>query len=1011
MVRWRFPAGNAPFALFVGGMLVYGAVFAWRLLDRFDVVNLVRDVNYDDAFYYFQIAYRMAEGEFSTFDGITRTNGYHPLWLFLITPFYWAFDKTEALFAIKAFEVMLVAGGVALVAGAARVARLPWILLFAALPALYGNPALFRGMEAAAGLFMLGLFVLAVCLFARDAARWRWPLAAVAFALPWVRLEYVAISVAATAALCLLEWPRRDGPEHGPLGERVRSMLSVGAGVPFLAAGAGLLAYFTWNAVVFGGIVPVSAATKLWWSQLFWEQEGGYSLTGNVHAFLRIGFFDEELLIALEVCVYAAAVWWFTRRSRDRDDRLLLAFLVGVFGLAAGHLAKFAQSVLTVHPSNEETFYWYFVPAYLMEAIVVPARCYVAVWLVRRFLGPRLRRLSRIPTLGIVALGAAFLFAKADFTAPFRFVDRMSRSTHIGGILMSHMNVPVVDRLIPEDGAVGAWGEGVIGYFSRFPVMNLDGLVNSWDYLRAQKERTTAAFFRRFGITHFTDVLPTTMLPAPPIFESSYFTAGGEKHRFMLYTVEPPEASWGGVGGSDWFWERMEPHLELQAEGVGILVNGRTAQAFARDCAPAEVAVWTRSDGATVLLPWTKTASGLCASAIILPLDVLPSVRVAAMTADEYLADRVGGRRPAVRSNFDVYLVENRLVYVKEPCGPDDADAPFFLHVEAADPDDLSAARRRYGFDNLDFGFNVYGGGPGARTGGTCLVEVRLPEYGIAAIRTGQNVAAADGFHHLWEEEIRVGSDGAAVGERLADRVAGRRPAIDADFDVHLVDDTLIYVKESCRPEDVDAAFFLAVEAVDPGDLPAARRGQGFDNLDFSFAGRGGRFDGACLAEAPLPEYDVAAVRTGQVEVVDGGYRHLWEGEIHLGPDEAEVGARLAGRVAGRRPAIESDFDVYLVEDTLIYAKESCRPDDVDAPFFLAVEAVDADDLPAARRGHGFDNLDFRFAERGVRFDGACLAETRLPEYDVAAIRTGQVVVVDGGFHHLWEGEIRPGSD
>ena len=42
MVRWRFPAGNALFALFVGGMLVYGAVFAWRLLDRFDVVNLVR---------------------------------------------------------------------------------------------------------------------------------------------------------------------------------------------------------------------------------------------------------------------------------------------------------------------------------------------------------------------------------------------------------------------------------------------------------------------------------------------------------------------------------------------------------------------------------------------------------------------------------------------------------------------------------------------------------------------------------------------------------------------------------------------------------------------------------------------------------------------------------------------------------------------------------------------------------------------------------------------------------
>ena len=1010
MVRWRRPARNVPFALFVGGVFAYGAVFAWYLLDRFDVVNLVRDVNYDDAFYYFQIAYHMAEGEFSTFDGgLTRTNGYHPLWLFLITPFYWVFDKMEALSAIKAFEVMLVAGGVALVAAAARVARLPWVLLFAALPALYGNPALFRGMEAAAALFLLGLFVLAVCLFVRDPGRWRWPLAAVAFALPWVRLEYVAISVAATAALCLLEWSRRDGPERAPAGERVRSMLS-GAGVPFLAAGASLLVYFTYNAAVFGGAVPVNAATKLWWSQLFWEQEGGYSLTENVQAFLRMDFFDDELLIALEICVYAAVVWWFSRRSRGQDDWLLLAFLVGVFGLAAGHLAKFAQSVLTVHPSNEATFYWYFVPAYLMAALVVPARCYVAVWFVRRFLGPRLRRVSRIPSLGIVVLGAAFLLATADFTAPFRFVDRMSRSTHIGGILVSRMNTPVVDRLIPEDGVVGAWGEGVIGYFSRFPVMNLDGLANSLDYLRAQKEGTTAAFFRRFGVTHFTDVLPTTMLPAPPIFEGPYFPAGKEKSRFLLYTTEPPEASWGGGDGSGWFWERMEPHLELQADGVGLLVDGRMAQAFARDCTPAEVVVWTGSDGKTLLLPWTQTSSGLCASAIVLPHDV-PSVRAAAMTVGEYLADRVGERRPAIRSDFDVYLVDNRLVYVREPCGPEDADAPFFLHVAAVDPDDLSPARRGHGFDNLDFGFNVYGGGPGVRVGGTCLVEVRLPEYDVATITTGQSVAEEGGFRQLWTEDIRVGPDGAALGEHLAGRVEGRRPAIDSDFDVHLVDGALIYVKESCGPEDVDAAFFLAVEAVDPDDLPAARRGHGFDNLDFRFAGRGARFDGACLAEAPLPEYDVAAIMTGQVEVVDGGYRQLWAGEIHFGPDEAEVGERLAGRVAGRRPAIESDFDVYLVDNTLIYAKESCGPEDVDAAFFLAVEAVDPDDLPGPRRRHGFDNLDFRFDERGARFDGACLAAARLPEYGIAAIRTGQVEAVDGGFHHLWEGEIRPGSD
>ncbi len=207
---------NALFALFIGSILVYGAGFAWYMLTRFDLVDLLR-LNYDDAFYYFQIAHNLAEGKFSTFDGdITKTNGYHPIWMLLITPFYWVFDKEAALFAIRALEIMLIAGGVALITAAARLARLPWYLMFAALPMLYERGSLLRGVEAAAALFMLGLFILTICLFARNPARWRRPLAAVAFALPWVRLEYIAISLAATAALCLLEWSWQDSPPPPP---------------------------------------------------------------------------------------------------------------------------------------------------------------------------------------------------------------------------------------------------------------------------------------------------------------------------------------------------------------------------------------------------------------------------------------------------------------------------------------------------------------------------------------------------------------------------------------------------------------------------------------------------------------------------------------------------------------------------------------------------------------------------------------------------------------------------
>ena len=56
----------------------------------------------DDAFYYFKIAQNIAIGLGSTFDGINLTNGYHPLWMFFLTPVYQVFsDKYLALTFIK----------------------------------------------------------------------------------------------------------------------------------------------------------------------------------------------------------------------------------------------------------------------------------------------------------------------------------------------------------------------------------------------------------------------------------------------------------------------------------------------------------------------------------------------------------------------------------------------------------------------------------------------------------------------------------------------------------------------------------------------------------------------------------------------------------------------------------------------------------------------------------------------------------------------------------------------
>ena len=750
------PLRHALFVLFIGGILAYGAAFAGYLLVEFDLINLLRDVSNDDSFYYFQIAYYLAEGKFSTFDGgITRTNGYHPVWLLLITPFYWMFDKEGALFAIKALEIMLIAGAVVLIVAAARLARLPWYLLFVVLPILYQTRIIFHGLEAAAALFMLGLLFLALLLYARNPERWTWLLAAVAFALPWVRLEYIAISLTATAALLLMEWSRRERPAGASWRAVLISTPSRRVFVPIISAVAGILTYFIYNKLVFGGIVPVSGASKRAWSQELFENEGGYRLFQNFQAIRQIDVFhNETLLTALAICIgfLLALVWWLSRRSRSREDWLLLAFLVGVFSLAVGHLAKFAHTVLTVHPRWADE-YWHYVPAYLMLGLAIPVGCCVAIHFLRRFIGPRSALAANVVSGIIVVVGAVLLFTGADFTGPFRDVDGSSQATLREREVTTYMGMQVVNAALPEDSVLGSWDAGFIGYFSRYPVVNLDGLVNSYDYFHARNSGTETEFHQRYGITHLANVSDRKVSPSQDaiLFEGPPFShdVKGEL-RFRLWPVEPTE----GADPAAWFWQRMEPHLDDQADGVGLLVDGRLAQAFTRDCAPGELIVWEWSGGGptTDLQAWTETETGLCTAATVLPHDATPPVSVKGMTASDYLTSLVGDHQPAIRSDFDVYLLENRVIYVREPCQPADLAAWFFLALYPVDGADLPGPRQQHGFDNLDFPFDRQG----VRSGDFCLAVVPLPDYEIATIHTGQVVPVDGGYHHLWEGEIRL---------------------------------------------------------------------------------------------------------------------------------------------------------------------------------------------------------------------------------------------------------------
>ena len=107
--------------------------------------------------------------------------------------------------------------------------------------------------------------------------------------------------------------------------------------------------------------------------------------------------------------------------------------------------------------------------------------------------------------------------------------------------------------------------------------------------------------------------------------------------------------------------------------------------------------------------------------------------------------------------------------------------------------------------------------------------------------------------------------------------------------------------------------------------------------------------------------------------------------------------------ITDTQPLVRSNFNLHLNDNTLHYVRDTCRPNDIQARFFLHILPHNTNDIPQHRQQYGFDNLNFDFYEHGVRFDGKCLASVPLPDYPIARINTGQWIPDEG---KLWEGEF-----
>ena len=350
---------------------------------------------------------------------------------------------------------------------------------------------------------------------------------------------------------------------------------------------------------------------------------------------------------------------------------------------------------------------------------------------------------------------------------------------------------------------------------------------------------------------------------------------------------------------------------------------------------------------------------------------------------------------PIIRADYNVYLEDNRLTFVRDNCSPEEPDAWFGARLFPHYPETLPPQQWRRG-SYVPFGSH------GVRLGQLCMAVIQLPDYAagdlILTRRTLGNFRPKG--LPLWEELYRLSRP--ALGELIADHRRQRpQPANPAAFAVFIDQDAgrhrLIYAKRNCPQSAYETRVTLHIYPVNPADLPPQRRASGFDNRDFLLDDYGGRPGGECIAAVPLPDYPIASIRTGQAGV--------WEVNLYPPADPDTLRATYAA-LSDRQPDADSIFALYLQDSRLIYLRETCNAADTAAGFFLHIILADIADLPLERRPAGFANRDFAFDRWGGVFDGKCLAAVPLPEYPIKEIRTGQYVSGQG---ELWAAELAVG--
>lgn len=508
----------------------------------------------DDTYYYWMVARRFWETGFFTFDGIHPTNGFQPLWQWILLPLgalsrhaQMRFSLLAAVLAYQAAAWMLALWRVR--SGSVRaMCRLGALLLWINARFLFEYAS--SGMEFGLYLLVATWAVLEAVRFVeeRSAAtpRLLLRLTIAAALLPLARVDGLGLLAILWAGLWIASEPAW------------RPRLVIAGCVSLIPFAVYLLA----NHLAYDSMLPISGTVKrldqmqvleeqgigllspAWW--LLGLKHMALLLGGNVLRFhsgyLPPGPWPRVTLVAVGAIVFVLASVLALRRLKglkSQPDELRPHFLLTVLGLFAVVQAAVYAFVI---PGGTQYAQWYYGPVYLGLALLGGLA----------LSGARLLAASLTGT----ALLTIHLAALAVLPQPVQIATGGLRGV-----------VEYLDALdLPPGTRIGSWNAGLVAFRApeHLAVVNLDGLVNSTEYARQWAVgRDKRPYLGQSGIRYLLDYgsgsrredwrrmlvlrLAAADLEAWREFEPLYIgpppPSGEEPRRYHLLRWQPSESN------------------------------------------------------------------------------------------------------------------------------------------------------------------------------------------------------------------------------------------------------------------------------------------------------------------------------------------------------------------------------------------------------------------------------------------------------------------------------------